>query len=66
MAAKKPTQREIEIGLNLIISQIYSDPSKKNFKHLEKAINLYESVGYNIRNYKEEILPELRKEYNVL
>jgi len=64
MAKNKPTQRDIEIGLDYLVLKIYSNPSKENFNHFEKAINLYGSSGYNVNKYKDMLL-ELRREYRI-
>ena len=58
----KPTQTEVEDGLDSMIARAINEPTKKHFKILEMAIDDLESIGYPLQLYRE-ISQELRKEY---
>ena len=65
--AKQPTQKEVEIALDFLVSKIVHEaPTDENFERLKHAIIIFGNgyFNYDIEKYKE-IYDELKKEYEV-
>jgi hypothetical protein len=53
MELEKPTQKDIEIGLDFLIKKIIEQPNVKHFAKLSKSISLFRLSGYDIKHHIE-------------